>query len=199
MSKTVIAAVTCPHCGGTGRMEVWESINTTMSPEARERMLRGTLFSHRCQACGRSFQVLYECLYHDMERQFMAFFLPERPEDPFAMLERRVGEPILAGYQTRIVHDVPSLIEKVRMAGTTGPLSCANTFCAARWAARMAGRSCATCAPRRAGFNSIFGRKVRAAVLPRGRGFTGMSSPGRGTGSRLWGSAAGWTGAGRRL
>jgi hypothetical protein len=115
MSKTVIADVACPHCGGIDRMELWESINTVLNPEVRERMLQGRLFSHRCQACGRPFQVLYDCLYHDMERRFMAFFLPDRPEDPFAMLEDRVQEPLLAGYQTRIVHDVPSFIEKVRI------------------------------------------------------------------------------------
>ena len=44
MSKHHIEKVTCPSCHHEGDFEVWDSINTVLNPEMKEKVLKSVYF-----------------------------------------------------------------------------------------------------------------------------------------------------------
>ncbi|MBE5780971.1 MAG: hypothetical protein E7328_04035 [Clostridiales bacterium] len=115
MSRKSEEIVACPHCGMENRMEKWESINTVLNPDAKEKLLTGELFTIHCEGCKKEFALLYDFLYHDMEQKLMVFCMGNEEEDPFLLLKKRTGEDCPEGYEQRIVKDVRDLLEKVHL------------------------------------------------------------------------------------
>lgn len=56
----------CPACRAENRFRIYDSINVTLNPELKERVLDGSLFKLKCHACGGETVVRYDTLYHDM-------------------------------------------------------------------------------------------------------------------------------------
>ena len=44
MSRNHIEKVTCPGCGKEADFTVWDSVNTTLEPDLKEKVLTGDLF-----------------------------------------------------------------------------------------------------------------------------------------------------------
>ncbi len=57
---------------------MWNSINVTLDPKMKEKVMDGSLFLWTCSKCGTTFRVPYPFLYHDMEHRFMVEFFPEK-------------------------------------------------------------------------------------------------------------------------
>ena len=55
MSKHHIEKVTCPSCHHEGDFEVWDSINTVLNPEMKEKVLNQSIFLYTCPNCGETF------------------------------------------------------------------------------------------------------------------------------------------------
>ena len=68
----------CPKCGQTKEVMVLSSLNADVSPEARLRLLEGTINLFECEACEESFVIDAPLLYHDMSRRFFGSVLPVR-------------------------------------------------------------------------------------------------------------------------
>ena len=60
----------CRNCGEKCTFIVWDSLNT-MVPEAKEKLMTGELFQHKCPKCGTVANLVYDLLYHDMDNQTM--------------------------------------------------------------------------------------------------------------------------------
>jgi len=109
--------VSCPGCGREQRFDVWQTLNATLDPTLRDRLLSGQLTAFTCDACGHSADVVYPLLYHDMQMQFMVWLVPGegRPErlDPsrFGTLGKGLGQ----GYTYRLVRTRNELVEKIRI------------------------------------------------------------------------------------
>ena len=69
MSMCAKEEIQCPVCGTTGEFEMWTSLNTELNPEKKEELLSGALFQYICPHCGKSFNIDYPMLYHQMEDQ----------------------------------------------------------------------------------------------------------------------------------
>ena len=52
MSRNHIEKVTCPGCGKEADFTVWDSVNTTLEPDLKEKVLTGDLFKFTCPECG---------------------------------------------------------------------------------------------------------------------------------------------------
>ena len=109
--------VRCPRCGKTQLHQVCGSINTIEDPSLAEQAGDGSLFIWECPACGEKTLLKTELLYHDPERKFMIWLLPEGRLDVDIAPDRdsRISEVAshLDGYTLRRVPDVGSFIEKV--------------------------------------------------------------------------------------
>ena len=73
MSRMHEAMVTCPDCGKESSFTVWDSVNTMLDPELKEKVINGELFCFTCPVCGAVTNVVYDILYHQMEDGIMIF------------------------------------------------------------------------------------------------------------------------------
>ena len=118
MSKHHIEKVTCPSCHHEGDFEVWDSINTVLDPEMKEKVLNQSIFLYTCPNCGETFRLNYPTLYHQMEDLVMIYLVPESEVEK--TYEMFYGENALADfrtekYLTRIVTSANQLIEKIQI------------------------------------------------------------------------------------
>src|SRR5207248_2933144 len=92
----------CPGCGQEQDVPVWETVNVTLNPELKPKLLSGELFDCKCGACGHDFPLVYPLLYHDMKHRGMFWLVPNgtEPQTP-------IGFPgpasMQAGYILRVV------------------------------------------------------------------------------------------------
>ena len=63
MSRHHIEKVTCPSCHHEGDFELWDSINTALDPEMKEKVLNKSIFLYTCPSCGETFRLNYPTLY----------------------------------------------------------------------------------------------------------------------------------------
>ena len=77
MSRHHMEKVTCPSCHHEGDFEVWDSINTVLDPEMKEKVLNQSIFLYTCPNCGETFRLNYPTLYHQMEDLVMIYLVPE--------------------------------------------------------------------------------------------------------------------------
>lgn len=119
--------VQCPVCGTTGEFEMWTSLNTQLNPEKKEQLLSGALFQYICPHCGKSFNIDYPMLYHQMEDQIMIYYVVQ--EEDIQMVEEqfrgefgdeeteitKVLKEDMNSYLYRIVGSQRELMEKIRI------------------------------------------------------------------------------------
>ncbi len=103
--------ITCPACQHQQAFTIWRSINVTLDPELKKRLLDRSLFSFHCETCGHNAIVDQELLYHDMDCHVMIMLGRQKPEEP--AFPGPLGEKIQAEYSYRFVGSVNELIEKV--------------------------------------------------------------------------------------
>lgn len=120
MSMNKQIELQCPACKHKSPFTLWESINVTVDPWAREQMLAGTFFQFTCPHCGQKAPVNYGCLYHDMDRQLLFYLISTDEGDPRqAAISKRVwlaeefGCQFPSTYQSRVVCSAEALREKV--------------------------------------------------------------------------------------
>lgn len=61
----------CDNCGKEFEVEVYDSINVSLNPELKGKVIDGSIYSFVCPYCGEEHYIQYPFLYHDMEHGFM--------------------------------------------------------------------------------------------------------------------------------
>ena len=118
MSRHHIEKVTCPSCHHEGDFELWDSINTALDPEMKEKVLNQSIFLYTCPSCGETFRLNYSTLYHQMEDLVMIYLVPE--SEVKKTYEIFYEKNTLADYRTekylyRIVTSANQLVEKIQI------------------------------------------------------------------------------------
>lgn len=80
MSKHSIEKVNCPKCGKESEFMVWDSINTMLDPELKEKVRSRDGLSFKCPVCGAVADADYGFLYHQMEDQMMIYYVHGQEE-----------------------------------------------------------------------------------------------------------------------
>jgi len=111
MSLSDEITFTCPACQHQQAFTTWQSINITLDPELKEKLLDRSLVTFRCEKCGHTAGVNQGLLYHDMNRRVMIMLGCQSPD------ELESPEPLVqtfqADYSLRLVGSMNELIEKV--------------------------------------------------------------------------------------
>jgi hypothetical protein len=110
MSMPRQVSVTCEQCAKQHPFTAWDSLNVTLDRDAKDQLLKGELTRFKCPACGRSGNVLYPMLYHDMEKHLMIWLWPAAG-DPDMSSVPAMGS--MNDYQFRIVSTRNHLVEKI--------------------------------------------------------------------------------------
>lgn len=121
MSKKSTQKITCPKCGHEQEEVIWDSVNVTIDPEAKQKIKDGNFFTFHCAQCGYEAPLAYPCLYHDMEQGLLAWLLPgngnkERNLDQINSMISGMGIDFTneeKPYSYRIVEDANDLKEKI--------------------------------------------------------------------------------------
>jgi hypothetical protein len=109
--------VECPNCGAKQPATIWSSVNVTLDPELRQRLLERDLTSFHCGDCGHSAELAYDMLYHDMTRRILVWLVAggAMPDDDASMAFGKLGAFGGDPYRLRVVDSMNGLIEKIRI------------------------------------------------------------------------------------
>ncbi len=113
MSKSVSKSVVCPHCGKSAAAKMWTVVNVTKNPELREKIFDESLFDWRCPFCHGQAQLISRCLYHDFERKFMVYLIPDFSLPVLDDGDLEQSFPEVASVKKRVVPDLNQLKEKI--------------------------------------------------------------------------------------
>ena len=113
MSEKEIKRIKCPKCGALHDFEIWVRINTDLDPVLGKKVKSGELFRTTCPFCGQKIDVVYPCLYHEMENKVMIYYAPgaQAMKDAEAAFDEsseeaareRGFDPAQRGYRNRVV------------------------------------------------------------------------------------------------
>ncbi len=101
----MILTVNCTRCGAQHSAEVPQSVNVTASPELKEQVRSGALFTWNCPHCGAANLLKFPFLYHDSAEKLM-LVLTDAPVN---------ADGVPEGYTGRLVRSVGELIEKINI------------------------------------------------------------------------------------
>ena len=94
MSKSFVERVKCPSCGAEHEVTIWQSINTQMHPEMKEKVLTDEAFLVTCPQCGGKGLMDYDFLYHQMEDGVMIQYAAK---DHVAQYEKTMDQVKMLG------------------------------------------------------------------------------------------------------
>ena len=92
--------IVCPHCGRVQKVTRWHLVNLESEPLAKLRAFKGTLFKVPCEACGKTMQFHYPCVFLDETHRALLYLCPEEVEQDTQTLS---ALPPQEGYKLRLV------------------------------------------------------------------------------------------------
>lgn len=116
MSKISKQVQECPYCGKRVEYKMYESVNSTLNPELKDKLKTGELFDVKCEHCNKVFRVYYNLLYHDMKRNLMILFAPTDYEYSKNQINELLDKyPGTRRSLYRITGDFRKFIEKIHV------------------------------------------------------------------------------------
>jgi hypothetical protein len=76
MSYLTAQEFSCPACKHPNDVEVWSAIDVKEDPELKDLLMGGELNMAECESCHEVFYAERFLLYHDRDRELMAFVYP---------------------------------------------------------------------------------------------------------------------------
>ena len=115
MSGKQVQKIKCPKCGEEHEFTTYSSVNTAVDPELKDQIVSGALFRTVCPQCGQEIDVIYPCLYHQMEERRMIYYAPG--EEAVREAQQAFSESARDGeeedYLYRVVSSLYDLQEKI--------------------------------------------------------------------------------------
>ena len=107
--------IVCPECGHEQEIHVIPSVNVTLDPEMREKVLSGEIFLFTCEKCGFSGFAGYPFIYEDKETAggFLIYLEPECPDREVGVDGDVADQVLLHTMTMRLVTTVNELKEKI--------------------------------------------------------------------------------------
>lgn len=118
MSQRQTTTVTCPQCGYSQDFPIWSSLNVSLDPDEKPRLLSGELHRFACGKTATATDVAYPILYHDMDLNLMIYNI-EDADNPEEFSDDLLGNLLgvmRESYTFRHVHSRNELVEKIKIA-----------------------------------------------------------------------------------
>lgn len=113
MSKISTKPFKCPSCGYEGKFTMYDSVNVTLDPNLREKVLSGEVFDWVCPKCKEQLSIRHNLLYHDMDRKFQIYYAPNNCEAVCQMMNDMMTKYPGMRSKCRTVESLNALREKV--------------------------------------------------------------------------------------
>lgn len=98
MSQTTTS---CPRCRQPVIVEVEQLFDTTTDPQAKQRLLSGSVNHIRCPSCGYQGMLAAPLVYHDAEKELLLTYFPPELGLPVNEQERMIG-PLINQVMNRL-------------------------------------------------------------------------------------------------
>ncbi|MBO6211652.1 CpXC domain-containing protein [Algoriella sp.] len=106
----------CPHCGFEQEMEYYQTVNITLQPELKNKVLSGNLNQNICSNCKKEINFVSGFLYHDMTNKIMLeLSMTNGEEDGDEGKKEIIQNMITQEYIYRKVYDYERLVEKINI------------------------------------------------------------------------------------
>lgn len=124
MTKHIIQKIPCNQCQTMMEYEVFESVNVTLEPTLKDKIMNDELFLTTCPNCGKMFYLSYPFLYNDMDSHYMIRYAMKNEEkektefqDTVSMFKNELNDKFNGHltYIFRFVNDYGKLKEKIRI------------------------------------------------------------------------------------
>ncbi|MFP9113666.1 CpXC domain-containing protein [Flavobacterium sp. RHBU_3] len=111
MSKISPKAINCPFCNESQVANIYDSVNVTIDPSLKQKVLNGTLNDKNCDSCGKAINIISGLLYHDMTQKLMISL--NTSDEPGITFDNKNPFLKMEGYIVREVKEYYDLIEKI--------------------------------------------------------------------------------------
>jgi hypothetical protein len=115
MSEMKNLIIDCPKCKTKIPVAIWTSINVTLNPELKSKVLEQRINIFTCSACEYTAPIGGDLLYHDMSRKFMVWLKPPDASGRVSVdsdTEAQAKGMAKHGYKFRLSTSFAQLIEK---------------------------------------------------------------------------------------
>lgn len=82
MSRSKKYNITCPTCGLSQEVELYESVNADTEPQLKDALMHNWLNRVECPDCGGTFRVDMPLLYSDPKHNMLIHWMPESADLP---------------------------------------------------------------------------------------------------------------------
>ena len=113
MSKITSQSFTCPKCKYEGKFIMYDSVNVTLDPELREKVLSGEIFDWTCPKCGDKYNIRHDLLYHDMDKEFQVYYSPKNSAELNKTINNLARKCLGVSRKYRTVNSLNALREKI--------------------------------------------------------------------------------------
>jgi hypothetical protein len=76
MSRQYSTEIECPKCKTTVKITIWNSLNVSLEPDAKNALLKGNINLFQCSNCNYNAYIAVPLLYHDMDNEFCVQYYP---------------------------------------------------------------------------------------------------------------------------
>ncbi len=91
MTKILPAKIKC-KCGNEVEMQLYDSVNVTLNPELKEKIIKREINIFECPKCGvKSPDLAYPFLYADMTKKIWIWCYPEEMEKDRERIEKELN------------------------------------------------------------------------------------------------------------
>ena len=112
MSSSKDVVINCPSCSTRLELSCYASINVTVDPRLKQKVMDGSIHSQTCPACKETITIFTGFLYHDMIQRILIHYKGpnDAPTPHRAAMEKELKD---RGYIFREVSSPLELIEKL--------------------------------------------------------------------------------------
>ncbi len=103
MSSFTKIDITCPDCKKSSPFIKWNSINTMLNPEMKAKVRSLEAFTFTCPHCQTPSYVEHDCLYHQMEDNYMLYYTPDNK----AAILKEIANLRITMKNTNVAKDQP--------------------------------------------------------------------------------------------
>lgn len=115
MSKQKNIEIQCPYCGEEALFQIWESVNVSINPELKKKILSKEIFDFTCPACKGITMVQYGPLYHDMDKGLMFMYSDNKQHgmNSFTFMKMMLGRAERDDYVTSTYSSIEELLQLI--------------------------------------------------------------------------------------
>jgi hypothetical protein len=116
MSLPTPATISCPRCKRACTAVIWNTVNVTVDPALRQRVMDSSINTVTCANCKQKINVDTDLLYHDMDHTFLIWLVqPDRPV-PFSLPDSFLKSMSQwQSHRLRFVSSHHQLVEKIKI------------------------------------------------------------------------------------